>query len=118
MSMSYQYRRFKFRVFDCQNKKYRSGTPGLGLDNDDITTSLYTNYEEIIEQSTGVLDKNKKVIFDGDIVLYKKTRYAVIWNDLSCSFELYSEENKTTVRFPKFESQKLTIIGNKHFDSY
>ncbi len=54
--------RFKFRVWDNNFKKYRNG---LAIQNSHVCT--YDDNACILEQCTGLTDKNGKLIYEGDI---------------------------------------------------
>ncbi len=54
--------RFKFRVWDNNFKKYRNG---LAIQNSHVCT--YDDNSCILEQCTGLTDKNGKLIYEGDI---------------------------------------------------
>ena len=59
-------REIKFRAWDIPAKKYR-GVDGL-KDLFSIRSDGFFNEDYVLEQFTGLLDKNGKEIYEGDIV--------------------------------------------------
>lgn len=67
-------RKIKFRAWDIKSKKYR----GLGNVQDlfTIRSDGHVNEDYILEQFTGLKDRNGNEIYDGSVVKYKSsTKY-------------------------------------------
>ena len=118
--------RFKFRVWDKYLKGYvkenlgekyvwieDDGQLGAGIDDDDC----------ILEQCTGLKDKNGKLIFEGDII-HEVDKGAdiddvsqIVWNQETCHFmKLDLPDTKLNRRclLCEADSPYIEIIGNIH----
>ena len=119
-------RELKFRAWI---KNYNCYADVLGFEQDRLFVQfqsgeraqhrLYVPIEDcVLEQCTGLKDKNGKKIYEGDIVLDRydgDDAFIVEWDKDTASFILTDTEHILNVSFDNFYPDKdLEIIGNIH----
>ena len=111
-------REFKFRVYDERLKDYAPINCVAGFISECGDTILELRSGEfIIEQYTGLNDKNGEEIYEGDILSYKRSsrvlRDLVIFSDGAfwCGFH---NGSSTTKRIKLIQSKRVEITGNIH----
>lgn len=112
--------RFKFRIWDKEEKEYLQ--EGALIDS---RTGFIVGYLDadcfIVEQCTGLKDKNGKFIYEGDVLEFDIGVHPVCvqWGSNKCRFVLqrFDINGWETSLIPDTASS-YTIIGNIHEDHY
>lgn len=100
----------KFRAWDTDIKQWVR--PGL-VSSLDMSGKMVVRTDCIIEQLTGLLDKNGVEIYEGDIVKWKAYVGEVKW--YKCGFAVYDFPSPHYPERGWIELNKgFTVIGNVH----
>jgi uncharacterized phage protein (TIGR01671 family) len=119
--------RFRFRLWDKVNEFYQEqDADDCYISHDgkllcvfwgdyDTMSTQYVNQEDaIIEQCTGLKDKNGKLIFEGDVVKTVTGAIGIVqWIPARCGFLIYFPDNAICL---VHETQE--IIGNIHDEQF
>lgn len=98
--------RFKFRVWWEKEHRYR-------VDAKIHPIEKFFRKEFVIEQCTGLKDKNGNLIFEGDILLLHNNKFEVGNNNITVFFKCLTDEY-THIDPMDFDYNKSEIIGNIH----
>ena len=114
-------REIKFRAWRISSKEY-VGFYSIGLymfDNGEIyhgNLNVTKNY--ILEQFTGLTDKNNKEIYDGDIIRVCNNNngyFEVIFlNQYVGGWNLKNPQHKDTISLGAIKQSEIEVIGNIH----
>ena len=125
-------REIKFRVWDDVNQYYFYNVAiypdnVVGVQRHNIESEMLkaeygaTHWTElgenvIIEQYTGLKDKNGKEIYEGDIVKYDCTgcNYIVVYRKYDASFVLENDDREEIVLFQYNRQNDYEVIGTIH----
>lgn len=123
--------RFKFRCYNCKTKKmYEVDSLHLDSENEWVWVHYYNPvYDKdlkiqieqpnaIIMQSTGLKDKNGKLIYEGDIITDGFDNYVIEWDADEAYLRFWVREIGTR-HYCTFEQLlSYEVIGNIYQDSY
>lgn len=106
----------KYRVWDTEEKKYVSEYVFVNHHGEVclIKTGCFYHHETVVEHCTGWYDKNRRLIYDGDVVLHvDHGRMFVTWSNTKMQFYL---SDGTILRHPLVWDMPptLEIVGNMH----
>lgn len=99
--------RFRFRIWEIKEKRYNKYPP-YGYQGG--TFNMFSTDESLIEQCTGLKDKNGKLIYENDYVTHKGNIYKVFWNKTKISLE--NILNNDIIDIQDFDC--MEVIGNEH----
>lgn len=94
------------KVFTKQHTNYSNSNP-LQV----IECEKYEVIPETVSQFTGLTDKYKKKIFEGDIIAKGFELYEVRWNSEQVRWGIYSN-NFEVAGFTKFSESYFEVVGN------
>lgn len=96
--------RFKFRVWNDMQKCYSQDDHYIDEDG-----QLNTSGKYIVEQCTGLKDKNGKLIYEGDIVLVEDNKCPIEWESFNARYNVIGYGEIAYLNYNDIE-----IIGNIH----
>jgi hypothetical protein len=110
-------REIKFRAWNESLKKYSKpfglGDNVLNYTNEEGLGTIKSLTNEIVDQYTGLKDKNGKEIYEGDVLKEEDRLFTVVWDDVWAKFKLKHEDKY--IQYPDWNrGVKMEIVGNIH----
>ena len=129
------YDRFKFRVWDKKNSEYvpegemidvhcllhRDGTLDCGIAYDDgyaRSIDWVETEDAVIEQCTGLQDKNGKLVYEGDVIQENGFNKYIYWNVTCWAYSMRKGHKNVAWELHKEDTENAEIIGNIHDDQF
>ena len=109
-------REIKFRAW-CESGRYWNVTwqdLARASDEGKIIWEMFLNPDWIIEQYTGLKDKNDKEIYEGDILDEDDGPAIVVFHDSSWALEMSDEDEAAIEPFSVYIIDNMEVIGNIH----
>ena len=113
--------RFRFRVWDTESKEliydaenaydYMHLCTGGRIIAADCFGDILANKRYIVEQCTGLKDKNGRLIYEGDIVKFYDECYEIFFQDYTAAFKPVSTEGLCIFMS---DNEKMEVVGNIH----
>ena len=108
-------RELKFRVWEVHNKKFSENPYGCCLNKNFELSVINDSFdgiiqEYVIQQFTGLKDKNNKDIFDGDILSFDTDAVRILWND-GCFCFIIEKEIYPLCK-ENIKIFKMKVLGN------